>query len=146
MEPCELCLSDGGTLVWKDADWRVVRVDDAKFPAYYRVICNHHVAEFGDLLAPERERCMALVTIVERVLREELAPTKINLASLGNIVPHLHWHVIARFGWDSHFPQPIWGVAQRRCDDARPRLRAGLDALGRTVASTSSVMTTPGST
>jgi diadenosine tetraphosphate (Ap4A) HIT family hydrolase len=134
MDACELCRSEGGTVVWKDADWRVVRVDDAAFPAYYRVISNHHVAEFGDLLAPERERCMALVTGVERVLREELAPTKMNLASLGNVVPHLHWHVVARFEWDSHFPQPIWGAAQRPCSDAVQRLGIGLAALDHAVA------------
>jgi len=47
------------------------------------------------------------------VLRQALGPSKINLASLGNMVPHLHWHVIARFDWDSHFPNPIWGERRR---------------------------------
>jgi diadenosine tetraphosphate (Ap4A) HIT family hydrolase len=110
---CELCAADGGLVVHRESDWRVVRVEDASFPAFYRVICNRHVAEFSDLLAPERERCMTLVTVVERSLLELLRPTKINLAALGNMVPHLHWHVVARFDWDSHFPQPIWGTAQR---------------------------------
>jgi diadenosine tetraphosphate (Ap4A) HIT family hydrolase len=50
---------------------------------------------------------------VERFLRDTLAPEKINLASLGNIVPHLHWHVIPRFTDDPHFPQPVWGGAVR---------------------------------
>jgi diadenosine tetraphosphate (Ap4A) HIT family hydrolase len=116
---CELCRSDGGHLVWRDEAWRIVRVDDAAFPGFYRVICNQHVAEFSDLAADERARCMELVVIVERTLRDVLSPTKINLATLGNVVPHLHWHVIARFDWDSHFPQPIWGSAQRLPDAAR---------------------------
>jgi diadenosine tetraphosphate (Ap4A) HIT family hydrolase len=116
---CELCLQDGGLLVWRDPHWRVVRVEDEAFAAYYRVICNHHVAEFSDLLAPERERCMQLVVAVERVLREQLSPTKVNLASLGNVTPHMHWHVIARFEWDSHYPQPVWGREQRVADAAR---------------------------
>jgi diadenosine tetraphosphate (Ap4A) HIT family hydrolase len=110
---CELCERAGGTLVWSDAAWRVVRVDDAAFPAFYRVVCNHHVGEFSALLAPERQRCMDLVCAIERVLLDHVEPTKINLAALGNVVPHLHWHVVARFTWDSHFPQPIWGVPQR---------------------------------
>jgi len=46
-------------------------------------------------------------------LLDQLRPTKINLAAFGNMVPHLHWHVLARFDWDSHFPQPIWGAKQR---------------------------------
>ena len=53
------------------------------------------------------------VTEIARVLRSLLAPTKVNLASLGNVVPHLHWHVIARFEGDSHFPAPVWAAAQR---------------------------------
>ncbi|MDP3706777.1 MAG: HIT domain-containing protein, partial [Polaromonas sp.] len=53
------------------------------------------------------------VVTVERVLRAQLQPRKINLAALGNMVPHLHWHVIARFDWDSHFPAPVWSAPQR---------------------------------
>ena len=90
------------------------------FPAYYRVIWNAHVAEFTDLAPDERAECMEVVACVERVLREQLQPTKINLASLGNMVPHLHWHVIARFDWDSRFPGPIWAPA-RRASSRRPR-------------------------
>ncbi|RYF80691.1 MAG: HIT domain-containing protein, partial [Comamonadaceae bacterium] len=51
-------------------------------------------------------------------LRATLAPAKINLAALGNMVPHLHWHVIARFEGDSHFPAPVWAAAQRPRDAA----------------------------
>jgi diadenosine tetraphosphate (Ap4A) HIT family hydrolase len=113
VDGCELCGNAGGTLLWRCDDWRVVRVDDHAFPAFYRVVSNHHVAEFSELLAPERQRCMDLVCTVERVLIERLRPTKVNLAALGNMVPHLHWHVVARFGWDSHFPAPIWAPPQR---------------------------------
>jgi diadenosine tetraphosphate (Ap4A) HIT family hydrolase len=56
---------------------------------------------------------------VEALMREHLRPTKVNLASLGNVVPHLHWHVIARFDWDSHFPAPIWAEGQRPIDESR---------------------------
>ncbi len=115
---CELCEHDGGRLIHHDTDWRVVGVDDAEFPAYYRVICNRHVSEFSDLDPAERERCMVLVDTVERVMRELLHPVKVNLASLGNLTPHLHWHVVARFAWDSRFPQPIWGAVQRAADPA----------------------------
>lgn len=133
---CELCEGTGGATVWNQRDWRVVRVDDEAFPAFYRVICNHHVAEFSELLAHERQRCMNLVCAVERVLIEHLQPTKVNLASLGNMTPHLHWHVIARFAWDSHFPQPIWGQRQRELLVADPagRLAVPLEALDRLMA------------
>ncbi|MET0207803.1 MAG: HIT domain-containing protein, partial [Burkholderiaceae bacterium] len=61
---------------------------------------------------------------------EALAPAKINLAALGNMVPHLHWHVIARFDWDSHFPNPVWGERKRSVDGgAAARLSLDLAAL-----------------
>jgi diadenosine tetraphosphate (Ap4A) HIT family hydrolase len=110
---CELCEHDGGRLVHHETDWRVVGVDDPEFPAFYRVVCNRHVAEFSELDPAERERCMVLVDAVERVLLEHLRPAKVNLASLGNVTPHLHWHVVARFDWDSRFPNPIWGAVLR---------------------------------
>jgi diadenosine tetraphosphate (Ap4A) HIT family hydrolase len=110
---CPLCAEDGGALVWRGERLRVIRAQEAGFPAFYRVVWNAHVAEFSDLSAAERAYCMEAVALVEQALREHLAPTKVNLAALGNMVPHLHWHVIARFGWDSHFPSPVWAVAQR---------------------------------
>jgi diadenosine tetraphosphate (Ap4A) HIT family hydrolase len=116
---CELCANAGGSLLWSTGAWRVVRVEDAAFPAYYRVICNHHVREFSELLGPERKRCMDIVCAIERVLIDRLVPTKVNLAAFGNVVPHLHWHVTGRFDWDSHFPQPLWGPRQREADASR---------------------------
>ena len=131
---CELCGLVGGLPVWARDDLRVVRVEDPAFPAFYRVIWNEHVAEFSDLAAADRHRCLDVVAIVELTLRRQLAPTKVNLASLGNMTPHLHWHVIARFDWDSHFPHPIWAPAQRDADVTRmQRLRASLTDLDRAV-------------
>jgi diadenosine tetraphosphate (Ap4A) HIT family hydrolase len=134
---CPLCGEASGVPVRRAARWRVVRVEDADFPAYYRVIWNAHATEFTDLTPGERAECMDAVARVERVLRDALAPDKINLASLGNQVPHLHWHVIARFEWDSRFPGPIWAEAQRNVADPEPagRLALQLAQLDLAVAS-----------
>ena len=110
---CVLCTTPGGALVWQGARLRVIRADEAGFPAFYRVVWTDHVAEFSDLSQQDRGLCMEVVAAVERVLRAQLQPTKINLAALGNMVAHLHWHVVARFAWDSHFPAPVWAPAQR---------------------------------
>lgn len=134
---CELCQQTGGLLVAEGEVWRVVRVADPAFPAFYRVIWRRHVAEFSALLAGERQRCMELVVVLEQVLLARLTPrpTKINLAALGNVVPHLHWHVIARFEGDSHFPNPIWGEPLRQPDAGHlAALVAQLPALDRDVA------------
>ena len=110
---CPLCEGPGGRLVFEGPKFRVIRANEPGFPAFYRVVWNDHAAEFTDLAAPDRELCMAAVAEVELLLREHLRPDKVNLAALGNAVPHLHWHVVARFGWDSHFPASVWAPAQR---------------------------------
>ena len=133
---CPLCRTAGGILVWQDTDWRVIRVEEDDFPAFYRVVLRRHLAEFSALVVAERQRCMALVVAVEQVLIDRLRPTKVNLAALGNVVPHLHWHVIARFDWDSHFPQPVWGERQRSVKPAAvERLPLSLSALDAAVYS-----------
>ena len=113
---CVLCETDSGLVVYNNDQLRVIQAVEAGFPAFYRVVWNAHVAEFSDLSLVERNTCMNAVVAVEEVLREQLKPTKINLAALGNAVPHLHWHVIARFDWDSHFPGSVWAAPQRATD------------------------------
>lgn len=114
-----VCTGEGGVLVFRNDQLRVIQAEEPGFPAFYRVIWNRHVAEFSDLNPAERGACMDAVLAVENALRAELQPTKINLAALGNMVPHLHWHVVARFDWDSHFPAPLWASAQRTQDATR---------------------------
>ncbi len=132
---CPLCREAGGVLVFQSAHWRVIRAEEPSFPAFYRVVWRAHVAEWSDLSLADQAAMMGVVGAVERVLRDALAPTKINLASLGNVVAHLHWHVIARFDWDSHYPAPVWGAAAREVEPpAAARLRVGLDELDARVA------------
>jgi diadenosine tetraphosphate (Ap4A) HIT family hydrolase len=131
---CELCTRDGGVLVHRGDKLRVIRSEEADHPAFYRVIWNDHVAEWTDLAPPDRSHIMQAVAKVETVLREQLKPTKVNLASLGNVVPHLHWHVIARFDWDVRWPAPVWAPPQRQLPGTTAASRlamplAKLDAL-----------------
>jgi len=119
----------GGRLLWHDASCRVVLVSDADYAGYCRVIWNSHVREMTDLSNTQRAHCMRVVFAVEAALRHALAPDKINLASFGNMAPHLHWHVIPRFTDDAHFPNPVWGKRRRsNTASAMPRTRAALRA------------------
>jgi diadenosine tetraphosphate (Ap4A) HIT family hydrolase len=111
---CPLCATNRDDLVWEDAYCRVVAGNDPDYPGYFRVVWGKHVAEMSDLDACARRHVMDVVLAVESSLRALMRPDKINLASLGNKVPHLHWHVIARFVDDRHFPEPIWGCGQRQ--------------------------------
>ena len=110
---CELCTVDGGTVLWRDDFCRVVRVASEEFPGFCRVILSRHVREMTDLAPAERDRLMRAVLACEEALRGVLAPDKVNLASLGNQVAHLHWHVIPRFEDDSRFPDPVWAPPRR---------------------------------
>lgn len=110
---CELCSTDGGTLVLRTELLRIVLVNETDHPGFCRVIVNNHVREMTDLDPSTLARVMAAVYAVEDALRDVMSPHKVNLASLGNVTPHVHWHVIPRFEDDAHFPQPIWGVRQR---------------------------------
>ncbi|HYS13263.1 MAG TPA: HIT family protein [Burkholderiaceae bacterium] len=118
MQACPLCAEDGGLIVLRNDLFRVVLVDDPELPGFTRVIVNAHAKEMTDLEPVARVQLLRAVLAVEEVQREVLGPVKMNLASLGNAVPHVHWHVIPRFADDAFYPQPIWGTRQRETPPA----------------------------
>jgi diadenosine tetraphosphate (Ap4A) HIT family hydrolase len=91
----------------------VIYVEEPGYPGFCRVVWQSHVKEMTDLSDDDRSHLMEVVFAVEAVLREQLAPEKMNLATLGNATPHLHWHVIPRYADDPHFPLPVWAKAHR---------------------------------
>jgi len=122
---CVLCDENGGDVLWKNALVRVVlATDEPAWPGFCRVIWHAHVAEFSDLESGDRHYLMQAVCAVERAVRRVMQPDKINLASLGNQVPHLHWHVIPRFANDGQFPLPVWAPRQRQVCAALQDARA----------------------
>lgn len=129
---CPLCVADGGQLVLRRGRLRVVVADEPGYPAFTRVIWDAHVAEMTDLDRAAQRELLDAVLAVEAVQRRVLAPDKINLATLGNQVPHLHWHVIPRWRDDLHFPAPVWAPSspsREAAAAARSRaVRAHLDA------------------
>ncbi|HUL95488.1 MAG TPA: HIT family protein [Usitatibacter sp.] len=110
---CEFCDSPGGPILWQNDLCRVVRVDEPDYPGFVRVILGRHATEMSDLDEGERQRLMAVVFAVEAAVRETMQAEKMNLASLGNQTPHVHWHVIPRFRDDRHFPGPVWAAPRR---------------------------------
>ena len=112
MTNCVLCKDElkpeEGQLIWSGDDCRVILVNDPDLPGFCRVIWNQHVAEMTDLSYGEREHLMTLVFTVEEAVRHVMHPDKVNVAALGNMVPHIHWHVIPRFKDDAFFPGSAW--------------------------------------
>ena len=125
---CPLCAGPGGELLWEDAQLRVVLADEPLNPGFTRVVWRGHVAEMTDLAQPDRTRLMAAVWTVEQIQRELFLPDKVNLASLGNVVPHLHWHVIPRWRDDPQFPQAVWAAPAGAYQEALHRRRAAVEA------------------
>ncbi len=124
---CELCAADGGEVLHRNAELRIVAIEGADgetYRGFCRVIWNQHVKEMTDLPPSDRASFMKTVFKLEAVLRERLMPEKMNIASLGNMTPHLHWHVIPRFVGDATFPKPIWAAPDR----PHPIERADLQA------------------
>ena len=121
MNECELCQPGPQALI-ETANWRIIRVNDPDYPGFCRVIWKPHVVEMTDLAETEQSHLMQVVLTVEQVIRQHFMPDKINLASFGNVVPHVHWHIIPRWQDDKHFPQPIWGKIQREASVERPNI------------------------
>jgi diadenosine tetraphosphate (Ap4A) HIT family hydrolase len=112
MTNCSLCKEalkpEEGQLIWRGDDCRIMMVNDPDLPGFCRVIWNHHVAEMTDLSYGQREHLMTLVYAVEEAIRQVMHPHKVNIAALGNMVPHIHWHVIPRYQDDVFFPGSVW--------------------------------------
>jgi len=134
MTGCELCENAGGEILWEDDYCRAVWAYEPEHPGLCRVIWDRHVKEMTDLKPGERDRIMKVVFATEQALITVVQPDKVNLASLGNLVAHVHWHVIPRFRDDPHFPNPIWGQKLRQAARGLPkdfsmRMRRALDEI-----------------
>jgi diadenosine tetraphosphate (Ap4A) HIT family hydrolase len=110
MKDCILCNEDGGQIIYKNKLLRVILAGDTLYPGFVRLILNPHYKEMSDLSSEDAASVFTTVLTIEKLVRQIFNPDKINLASLGNVVPHLHWHIIPRFYNDAHYPNPIWGL------------------------------------
>lgn len=110
---CAICNSNEGEIIWTDNTLRVVLLDHPDYKGYCRVELINHQKEMTDLNESLQFNIMRCVFKVEEILRKIFNPDKINLASLGNKTPHIHWHIIPRFKEDPHFPNSHWGEKLR---------------------------------
>jgi diadenosine tetraphosphate (Ap4A) HIT family hydrolase len=101
---------------------RALVMNDANYPWLVLVPRKVNVTELIDLDDGEQTQLMREVARTARALREITACHKLNIAALGNMVPQLHVHVIARFRHDAAWPKPVWGVMP-----AKAYARAALD-------------------
>jgi len=90
-----------------------VEIESSEVP-WLKIFSQESYKEFVD--APEhiKKEILRVMDIISKEMIEFYQPDKINIASFGNYLPHLHWHVMARFENDSYFPEPVWGSKQRK--------------------------------
>ena len=88
-------------------------MDDARFPWVILVPRIAGARELIDLDEGDQRLLLGEIDRVARVLEAMLHPDKLNIAALGNVVPQLHVHVIARFASDAAWPNPVWGRGER---------------------------------
>ena len=101
------------------------------------MVWNEHVREVSDLADADRLLLNDAVWKLEQAVRGVMQPLKVNVASLGNVVPHLHWHVIPRYADDAHFPAPVWAQAVRETPaDVLAQRRALLPELKQAIERT----------
>lgn len=116
--PCELCVSPHPKELWRDASVYVIDASQAGLPGFIRVVLTRHIKEMTDLTKEERGHVMDVVFFIEGMMRRYFATEKINLAEFGNMTPHLHWHIIARFADDEYFPDSVWSLKRRAVNTA----------------------------
>ncbi|MEQ9146482.1 MAG: HIT domain-containing protein [Parvibaculaceae bacterium] len=102
------------------ADWPVCRVllmNDCRFPWLILVPRRKGLRDFDEVAADDKADFLGEIDRASRVLRAITSAEKLNVAALGNMVPQLHVHVVARFASDAAWPGPVWGVGEAQAYD-----------------------------
>ena len=89
-----------------------VEIEESEIP-WLKIFTQLPYKEMSDLPKEFRYEIYDLLNIIEEEMIAYYNPKKINIASFGNYLPHLHWHIMARFEEDSYYPEPMWGEKQR---------------------------------
>lgn len=105
---CPLCHASREKVIWQNTQLRIINAQDPLFPNYTRLIWKDHIAEMSDLSPEHRQMIGQVLHLIECTQRRILKADKINLAAFGNMVPHLHWHIIPRYHIDPKFPQSVF--------------------------------------
>ena len=109
MKNCFFCQNSGGEILFNNKLFRIILIADENYLGYLRIVANSHLKELTDLADSDNLAMYQAVLQCEKILRQIFNPDKINIASFGNVTPHIHWHIIPRFANDKHYPNPIWG-------------------------------------
>jgi diadenosine tetraphosphate (Ap4A) HIT family hydrolase len=132
---CDRYGGSGGELHIADLDLsRVFLHEDQFFPGYVLLVLRRHVTELYDLSATERATLMEEVSRVAQALARVFRPVKMNYELLGNLVPHIHWHLVPRLATDPGLRGPFWAVEHRPAPLAPAAARERIETIRRALA------------
>lgn len=89
-----------------------VEIEPSEIP-WVKIFTKRKIKEFSECTVEEKLEIFRIIDITEKLMLSYFKADKINIASFGNMLPHVHWHIMARFKADSYFPEPMWGSKQR---------------------------------
>jgi diadenosine tetraphosphate (Ap4A) HIT family hydrolase len=113
---------------------RVFLHEDQFFPGYVLLVLRRHVTELYDLSVAERAALMEEVSRVAQALARVFRPVKMNYELLGNLVPHIHWHLVPRLATDPGLRGPIWTVEHQPAPLPAAAARERIEAIRRALA------------
>jgi len=96
---------------------------------WLKVVLKREATEFSQCSLEEKSEIFRLLDVIEKAMIAYYNPKKINIASFGNYMPQVHWHVMARFENDSYFPEPMWGEKQREATLDLPSFEKFLEGV-----------------
>jgi diadenosine tetraphosphate (Ap4A) HIT family hydrolase len=106
-----------------------VEIEVSEIP-WVKIFTKRKIKEFSECTLEEKLEIFRIIDIVEKSMLSYFNADKINIASFGNILPYVHWHVMARFEGDSYFPEPMWGTQQRESQLDLPNFELFFTQLG----------------
>ncbi len=92
-----------------------IETETSQIP-WLKIFTQYPYKEMSEVPKHIRTEIYDVLDIIEKEMLSYYKPTKINIASFGNYMPHVHWHIMARFEDDSCYPEPMWGAKQRNAD------------------------------
>ena len=99
------------SILFETNDLRI-ETEDSQIP-WLKIFTKHPYKEMSQVPQVLKLELYTLLDIIEREMLTYYQPDKINIASFGNYLPHVHWHIMARFKNDNYYPEPMWGTQQR---------------------------------
>lgn len=121
------------SIIYENEDIKI-EVEYSEIP-WLKIFTQTPYKEMSEVPGTIKFKIYDLLDIIEQEMLSYYKPKKINIASFGNYIPHVHWHIMARFEEDSFFPDPMWGTKQRESDLKLPDFEVFCERVVNTISS-----------